>query len=175
MPGIPERRCRRRRGTPTGASSSGVATTVAAVATAAVAAVLPIYHHGPLSVCGYKAPPPCLAFRTATASCFRTFGHSPPARVDAGVTVHDIGSRSGCSWFSCDWPGGDGGGGGAGSLRFRRRRRSDDVLSMMVAYNPNDELRAIVQRKQHEIKAFLKQHTAEDDRLQVWSPCAYCL
>lgn len=38
---------------------------------------------------------------------------------------------------------------------------------MMVAYNPNDELRAIVQRKQHEVKALLAAHTATDDRLQA--------
>lgn len=37
----------------------------------------------------------------------------------------------------------------------------------MGVYNPNDELRAIVQRKQYEVQALLKQHVAEDDRLQV--------
>lgn len=38
---------------------------------------------------------------------------------------------------------------------------------MGIAYNPNDELRAIVQRKQHETKSLLAAHTASDDRLQV--------
>ena len=37
----------------------------------------------------------------------------------------------------------------------------------MAAYNPNDELRAIVQRKQHETKQLLAAHTATDDRLQA--------
>ena len=38
---------------------------------------------------------------------------------------------------------------------------------MGIAYNPNDELRAIVQRKQHEVKSFLAAHAAKDDPLQV--------
>lgn len=38
---------------------------------------------------------------------------------------------------------------------------------MGVAYNPNDELRAIVQRKQHEVKSLLAAHSSKDDPLQV--------
>lgn len=37
----------------------------------------------------------------------------------------------------------------------------------MSAYNPNDELRAIVQRKQYEVKSLLAQHSDENDPLQV--------
>lgn len=51
--------------------------------------------------------------------------------------------------------------------RERRRSRSRRGEACMVAYNPNDELRAIVQRKQHEVKSLLAAHTATDDRLQV--------
>ena len=56
---------------------------------------------------------------------------------------------------------------------------------MMAAYNPNDELRAIVQRKQHETKQLLAAHTATDDRLQasanetqtrtkLYACCSFC-
>lgn len=38
---------------------------------------------------------------------------------------------------------------------------------MGIAYNPNDELRAIVQRKQHEVKSLLTAHSSKDDPLQV--------
>eukprot|EP00903_Cladosiphon_okamuranus_P011971 g11243.t1 len=38
---------------------------------------------------------------------------------------------------------------------------------MGIAYNPNDELRAIVQRKQHEVKSLLAAHSAKDDPLQM--------
>lgn len=43
---------------------------------------------------------------------------------------------------------------------------------MGITYNPNDELRAIVQRKQHEVKSLLAAHTESDDRLQVCCPSA---
>lgn len=49
----------------------------------------------------------------------------------------------------------------------RRRNRGAPTTTSMAAYNPNDELRAIVQRKQFEIKGLLAAHTATDDRLQV--------
>eukprot|EP00752_Nemacystus_decipiens_P014650 g13047.t1 len=38
---------------------------------------------------------------------------------------------------------------------------------MGIAYNPNDELRAIVQRKQHEISSLLAAHSSKDDPLQM--------
>lgn len=41
----------------------------------------------------------------------------------------------------------------------------------MTVYNPNDELRAIVQRKQHEVKTLLAQHSASDDPLQASEEC----
>lgn len=162
MSGTPTRRCRRCRGTPTRPSSSSLVNTVAAVATAAVAVVVPLFHRDPVAVCAYNTAQ-CFALPTPSASRSRRFGH------DAGVSLHNIGSRSDSTSFSGHWEdrsSGDIAGGGTGSLRFIRRRRSY-VVNMMGFYNPNDELRAIVQRKQHEIKAFLKQHTAEDDRLQV--------
>lgn len=43
----------------------------------------------------------------------------------------------------------------------------ESTITRMVVYNPNDELRAIVQRKQLEVKSLLAAHTAADDRLQV--------
>ncbi|CAM9560897.1 unnamed protein product [Scytosiphon promiscuus] len=49
----------------------------------------------------------------------------------------------------------------------RRGRGSSQTTTMGVTYNPNDELRAIVQRKQHEVKSLLAAHTASDDRLQM--------
>lgn len=51
--------------------------------------------------------------------------------------------------------------------REKRRYRRHRGVACMVAYNPNDELRAIVQRKQHEVKSLLAAHTATDDRLQA--------
>lgn len=54
-----------------------------------------------------------------------------------------------------------------------RRSRGEGVrgnaaaTTMGIAYNPNDELRAIVQRKQHEIKSLLAAHSATHDPLQV--------
>ena len=51
-----------------------------------------------------------------------------------------------------------------------RRGREGGVAAsptMGIAYNPNDELRAIVQRKQHEVKSLLAAHSAKDDPLQV--------
>lgn len=41
------------------------------------------------------------------------------------------------------------------------------VTTMGIAYNPNDELRAIVQRKQHEVKGLLAAHSETHDPLQV--------
>lgn len=38
---------------------------------------------------------------------------------------------------------------------------------MGVAYNPNDELRAIVQRKQREIQSLVAAHADSNDPLQV--------
>lgn len=57
---------------------------------------------------------------------------------------------------------------GAGGRRGRRKRTTTTTTAtMMTTYNPNDELRAIVQRKQHETKQLLAAHTATDDRLQA--------
>ncbi|CAM9800510.1 unnamed protein product [Ectocarpus sp. 13 AM-2016] len=56
--------------------------------------------------------------------------------------------------------------GKAGSGRGRASS-STAATTMGIAYNPNDELRAIVQRKQHETKSLLAAHTASDDRLQM--------
>ncbi|CAM9448295.1 unnamed protein product, partial [Discosporangium mesarthrocarpum] len=41
----------------------------------------------------------------------------------------------------------------------------------MAAYNPNDELKAIVQRKQYEVKKLLDMHSASDDPLQASQDC----
>lgn len=54
-----------------------------------------------------------------------------------------------------------------GQRRSRRGRSSSHLLPRMAVYNPNDELRAIVQRKQHEVKTLLAQHSSDDDPLQV--------
>eukprot|EP00904_Undaria_pinnatifida_P007686 jgi/Undpi1/4047/HiC_scaffold_16.g07414.m1 len=53
-----------------------------------------------------------------------------------------------------------------GRQRLEGGRRGRRTMRM-AAYNPNDELRAIVQRKQHETKQLLAAHTATDDRLQA--------
>lgn len=54
-----------------------------------------------------------------------------------------------------------------GSWAGGRLGRAESIITRMVVYNPNDELRAIVQRKQLEVKSLLAEHTAADDRLQV--------
>ena len=59
--------------------------------------------------------------------------------------------------------------GGWGSWDVGRFGAAESTITRMVVYNPNDELRAIVQRKQLEVKSLLAAHTAADDRLQVYN------
>lgn len=54
-----------------------------------------------------------------------------------------------------------------GSWDGERSSAAECTNMRMTMYNPNDELRAIVQRKQLEVKNLLAAHTAADDRLQV--------
>lgn len=58
---------------------------------------------------------------------------------------------------------------GLSQAENRRDREGGAAVgpTMGIAYNPNDELRAIVQRKQHEVKSLLAAHSSKDDPLQV--------
>ena len=109
----------------------------------------------------------CLAFISTSLAATTSLPPSSPFR---NRCTHDMGrcfvKRGGIEvWERCGRRKGNVGtwaqwGGKAAGVAARTTTR-------MISYNPNDELRAIVQRKQLEVENLLATHTADDDRLQV--------
>ncbi|CAM9666966.1 unnamed protein product [Ascophyllum nodosum] len=109
----------------------------------------------------------CLAFISTSLAATTSLPPSSPFR---NRCTHDMGrcfvKRGGIEvWERCGRRKGNVGtwaqwGGKAAGVAARTTTR-------MISYNPNDELRAIVQRKQLEVENLLATHTADDDRLQM--------